>query len=914
MADDSVVVGDDDSKIVTEFFLRTIRPLQPSRQHAQAAALYFEVVTAVHPRDDYDALVGAHTDNEINVPLVTGSSAEFQIQPMLSCVGDIDVMFHRSDELAMPQGYPPPTELPAEFYSRVRLYEIVDSDCSGYVYLVLSYLLIEDSDAGGYNAVAVDNSHCVCFVSHGCFPKNATTACETNGPAWTISDVGLLPYDAVYCIRCLSWPSQAADWSIRPRKYGWPDLATVDRVVSNGCDVVGVAHRDCRHSKWKNEHQHRLSFSRAEIVLLNSWMPVQQIVYHMLRVFVKRGGLTNVTDNTETKIFSNYHIKTLMLWACELKPQSWWISDVNVVRTSASMLHNLADCLKNRVCRHYFVNDCNLVYSTVHSELLTVQLMSITESYLSTWFVNNYLRKCAHLCPKRVSRLFEDVSTRTKLQNAVSAVVDWRPNNALCDLWHVLGLAAYFVSMSVSRNSLTVRSCDYWITELAKIDSCLHHYITAVALLHIANRVAKRSLTNELLDVLATLVGQFVGKRRHFHQLSSEQSLSQAALLMKVAANNSSSSTKQLIEIELAEAYLYRALRCKDSDSDSIYCLADAYLAALHYTSGRYRMAIYHCTLVMTSQDHSQCSSHVVHGDLLPKIDDDTDTALGLAVLYQNVRAAALNQQQARVAIFSVELFACILYTRSVSVVKLATSPSRQMPPAVEIQRYANDAVDKDQLFIADLLLIKTKQMLPELTCLYKPLSDQRKKITVKAELVELLQQSAVEHLTTFRQFEARRYGSVATIATTDFEALYAYKHGDYQRCLQLSTHNVRRLLYYMRAPSVSAFPEFIQLMDDDITSLSALIHICRVVSPVFRVQPSSVISNHLLITQLTLSLYLMTQCQLKLRHSVTSLIQTLDYIEFAHRRCPPDWTFDHLTLKLTERKITIRLSEIKQH
>jgi len=63
------------------------------------------------------------------------------------------------------------------------------------------------------------------------------------------------------------------------------------------------------------------------------------------------------------------------------------------------------------------------------------------------------------------------------------------------------------------------------------------------------------------------------------------------------------------------------------------------------------------------------------------------------------------------------------------------------------------------------------------------------------SELVELLQQSAIEHLTTFRQLEAQRFGSIATIVTTDFEALYAYKRGDYQRCLQLSTQNVRTML-----------------------------------------------------------------------------------------------------------------------
>jgi len=49
---------------------------------------------------------------------------------------------------------------------------------------------------------------------------------------------------------------------------------------------------------------------------------------------------------------------------------------------------------------------------------------------------------------------------------------------------------------------------------------------------------------------------------------------------------------------------------------------------------------------VIRSQDHSQCSSHVVQGELLPQIDDDIDVVLGLAVLYQHVRSAALNKQQ----------------------------------------------------------------------------------------------------------------------------------------------------------------------------------------------------------------------------------------------------------------------------
>ena len=165
------------------------------------------------------------------------------------------------------------------------------------------------------------------------------------------------------------------------------------------------------------------------------------------------------------------------------------------------------------------------------------------------------------------------------------------------------------------------------------------------------------------------------------------------------------------------------------------------------------------------------------------------------------------------------------------------------------------------------------------------------------SELVELLQRSAVEHLTTYRQLMVRDFGSVATIVTTDFEALYVYKHGDYQRCLQLSTQNVHTLLYAVRIPRVNTFPQFIQLLDDDIVSLTAL---TLIVNPECREWDVDVF-----ISQLTLSLYLMTQCQLKLRHSVTSLAQTLDYIEVAQSRSISS-SLDRLVMKLTKRKVLL--------
>ena len=70
--------------------------------------------------------------------------------------------------------------------------------------------------------------------------------------------------------------------------------------------------------------------------------------------------------------------------------------------------------------------------------------------------------------------------------------------------------------------------------------------------------------------------------------------------------------------------------------------------------------------------------------------------------------------------------------------------------------------------------------------------------------------------------------------------------------------------------------PELIQLMDDEIVSLIGLMSVVMV-------NPSH--ESYLLevaIHQLSLSLYLTAQCQIKLCHSVTSLSRTLDCVRTA--------------------------------
>ena len=302
------------------------------------------------------------------IPLITSSIAEFYIQPMLSCVSDYDLMYHYSTELAIPAGYPPPTQLPAEFHSRVQVHEMICIPCCpGYVSLVNTYILTERIEDGKYNAVRCKPrmvSYAALLAEHGEMRHGPAEATEwSEKPPFYAIRVGGLHYsrDNVDSTRCLSWPPQAADWPTRHRSYDWPDSSTVDCVVSNGCDVglVGIAHHHFRQDPFFSHTQHRLSFSRSEVLLLKSWIPEQQIIYHLLRVFFKteRLKLTDNANNSGEGILCNYHIKTLMLWACELKPRRQWTGNFNVVRISVKLLRTIATWLNKAHCPHYFVSN-----------------------------------------------------------------------------------------------------------------------------------------------------------------------------------------------------------------------------------------------------------------------------------------------------------------------------------------------------------------------------------------------------------------------------------------------------------------------------------------------------------------------------------------------------------------------------
>jgi len=413
--------------------------------------------------------------NAETVPTITGSSAELYIEPMLSCIGDNDIMHYFDHELAIPAGYPP--SLPRtsdENIESLDVHEIHDSGCgiSNYVYLVKSptkTMSIHRVDEHTLCVTRMRKRLLNCVHEH---PEQASGPALVHGTNEFLNYSGVyfkssVSSDFVYCMHCPVWPPQASEWPQRPRYRGWPDSATVDLVVSQGCDVVPVSHPCYRD----DTGQWRLSFSRAEVILLNSWIPLQQIIYHMLRFFVKTERLTGktTTDSVGDRL-SNYHVKTLMLWACELKHPNWWAND-QVIQLCRELLYWLGVFLIEAQCDHYFVQNCNLLQyvntTDRQIEYAVNMLISVTDVELAKWFIHNYLKKYAEYnCPTYIQQLFHEIETSAQLESALSAVVEWRTESFRTKSYRKLSLAASELSYYLS-GKITTRICKIYNAERA---------------------------------------------------------------------------------------------------------------------------------------------------------------------------------------------------------------------------------------------------------------------------------------------------------------------------------------------------------------------------------------------------------------------------------------------------------------
>ena len=327
---------------------------------------------------------------------LSGSIPEFYVIFAEKSIGDLDVMYLQTDMIATFEETWQNSNL-RDFNQVIQFFEVDNEEgvCPiGYVHLQFNGKLVYNWKTFTYEH---EKETDLCrYLRNDDHTKEPEVTCS--GPARVqpakdsfVGDATLPTIDGVTAIRCLEWPPMAEEWKYRERKYAWPRFETVQQIVQNGCDLVPVAHRDHKNDPL----QWRISFSRAEVVLIRSWSPTQQIVYHMLRYFLKKEIIRKL-GNRAKDIICTYHLKTLMLWTCELKSPEWWVTNC-VIDICSKLLKKLTVMIEEETCANYFILESNLFDNRVHrptySKILNLVHAYSDTYFLTGWFMTHYIRK-----------------------------------------------------------------------------------------------------------------------------------------------------------------------------------------------------------------------------------------------------------------------------------------------------------------------------------------------------------------------------------------------------------------------------------------------------------------------------------------------------------------------------------------
>ena len=158
--------------------------------------------------------------------------------------------------------------------------------------------------------------------------------------------------DIVLCIFCEGWPSCAQEWYTRERF--WPDVNLVENVKQGGFHIV---------PKSSPDGNFRLSFSRAEIMLIKALTTLQHRVMRSFKAVVKYHQ--DSWSPSVKSILSSYHLKTIAFWHFEKTSQESW-SEETVVHHLVALLEELAEALRRQHLPMYFMPKVNLLQDVDH--------------------------------------------------------------------------------------------------------------------------------------------------------------------------------------------------------------------------------------------------------------------------------------------------------------------------------------------------------------------------------------------------------------------------------------------------------------------------------------------------------------------------------------------------------------------
>ena len=213
----------------------------------------------------------------------------------------------------------------------------------------------------------INGMHVPCFSSdlfvkyitdHNFIQRHSRNTQKRQGPSVEISDEYLdkseSGTDHVPSIHCTFWPDCAAEWTQRPRHFGWPSSHDISSIIDFGCHLVPVGHphSDTKLAEW------RISFSVAERALVWSFNHVQTQCYAAMKIILKQ--FIKIRCSSKNFVLCSYFIKTFLFWKYETTDMNFWSTE-NFRYCIKYLLIEFSKCIQEGILSHYFIPRFNLL-------------------------------------------------------------------------------------------------------------------------------------------------------------------------------------------------------------------------------------------------------------------------------------------------------------------------------------------------------------------------------------------------------------------------------------------------------------------------------------------------------------------------------------------------------------------------
>ena len=167
-------------------------------------------------------------------------------------------------------------------------------------------------------------------------------------PYAPINEFGYLYFDHVPSIHLSFWPDIASDWSVREPRY-WPNKATVEKIISNGCHIVPKSPRGESNNEW------RISFSAAELELSQTLTQFQRKCFLVAKLIYYV-----VIKRIDPDVFASYFLKTVMFKLLEKQPCFFW-KNSSLTEVVQTLFNDLSCRFEKKVLTSFFAKDLNLL-------------------------------------------------------------------------------------------------------------------------------------------------------------------------------------------------------------------------------------------------------------------------------------------------------------------------------------------------------------------------------------------------------------------------------------------------------------------------------------------------------------------------------------------------------------------------